>query len=239
MTDQTRRTSEIIEDIIALEPSSETVTIQEFVSRLSDRAFGIVIVIFSLITAFIPGASLVFSIPVFTLAIQMLLGQHQIWIPRRIANVGFSENIVDKALKKILPTMRFLEKFIRPRFTAITSNRGEKFIAVLIILLNLLVVPPLPGLNMIPSLCICFMALALLENDGALAFISIIVSMLVLAFYYGAIYFLIVAVINGAELSMDNLHHMFGKAVEEMNSTVPDVPGVDIDYRHDFSPEDK
>lgn len=229
---QQKRTSQILAELMDSTSGQRKITVGDFVSGMSDRVFGIAIIIFALVNAFIPGVSVVFSIPVFTLAVQMLLGQHQVWIPRRFAKAGFKEEIVNKVIRKIIPTLHFLEKFIRPRMTALTANRGERFIALLIILLNLLVIPPIPGLNMVPSLCVCFLALALLENDGFLALISIIVSLLVLLFYYGVAALMLYGIIQGgAEFKPENMHHMFGKAVEQMNDNIPavEVPGMDID----------
>lgn len=219
-----KRTSEILEEIISLNPSSDKISVQDFVTKLSDRAFGIglglALIIFGLVNAFIPGVSVIFAIPIFTLAGQMLLGQHYIWVPKWLAKKSFRENIVDKALRKIIPSMRFLEKFIKPRMSSVTDRNGEKLMAFLIILLNILVVPPIPGLNMIPSLCICLMALALLEDDGLLGILSIICSLIVIAFYYAAIILVAIAVVNGAEMSLDNIVHLFGKATTEVQGKI-------------------
>jgi hypothetical protein len=219
-SEQDKRTSEILEDIINLHPTSKKVSVEDFLTRLSDRAFGIAIMIFSLVNAFIPGVSIIFSIPVFTIAGQMILGQHQIWVPKWLKSKSFRENIVDKALRKVIPTLKLLEKFIKPRMTAVTSRRGEKFIAVVIILLNLLVVLPIPGLNMIPSLCVCLLALCLLEDDGLLASLSLFGSLIVLLFYYAAFALVIIAIINGAELSMNNFGNLFGNAINTMHEKV-------------------
>jgi len=220
MQEQTKRTSQILQELVDAHPKSGQISVNEFVERLSDRTFGLGILIFGLINAFVPGASVIFTAPIFIIAGQMILGQHKLWIPKWLGKKSFSEEIVDKVLKKIIPSLKLVEKFIRPRMTRFTDVTAEKFMAIIIILLNILVLPPIPGLNMIPSLCCCLMALALLENDGLLGLISFICSIIVTAFYYGAVILVVVSIINGADISAENYDELLGSAINKMHENV-------------------
>jgi hypothetical protein len=175
MDTKTSRTSEILEEILQSSDNHQ-VTVREFVDRLSDRTFGLVIVVFSMIDAIVPFASTVFSIPIILVAIQMILGQHKIWIPKRVAEKKFSQRTIKKALKRSIPTLKFMEKFIKPRALWVTSNIGERVIAFVILILALVVALPAPGFNLLPALCMCFLAIGIMERDGMMLIIGSIFS---------------------------------------------------------------
>ena len=210
----TKRTSEVLQEIVDSSPANHKISVQDFITKLSDRAFGLAIIIFALINAFVPGVSIIFSIPIFTIAIQIILGHHKIWVPKWIAKQEFSESIVDKALRRIIPTLRLIEKFFKPRMLFLVSGKGEKFLAILMIMLDFLVLLPIPGLNLVPSLCVCFIAISIMESDGLLALITSTMSILTLVIFASAFYLLGMGIVHGKEVSFE---HMFNKTYNEIS----------------------
>ncbi len=173
---ETKRTSEILEDLRKGCTKHKKVSVGDFTEKLSHRAFGLIIFIFGIINGIVPGVSVIFSIPILIIGVQMILGQNKIWLPKWIAKRKFSENHLSSALGKTIPVLKFIEKFIRPRLNFLTTDIAEKFIALILIALALVVFLPLPGFNLLPAAAMCLIALGILEKDGLLILIGSLVS---------------------------------------------------------------
>ena len=173
---ENKRTSEILLDLKNSCANHCKISVGEFTEKLSDRAFGLIIFIFALINGIVPGVSVIFSIPIVIIGVQMILGQNKIWLPKWIAKRRFSENHLSAALGKTIPVLKFIEKFIRPRLNILTTDLAEKFVAIILIALAAVVFLPIPGLNMIPAAAMCIIALGILEKDGLLILIGSIIS---------------------------------------------------------------
>jgi len=191
-----KRTSQILEDLKNSSGSGK-ISVGAFTEKLSERAYGLIIFIFGLITGIIPGVSIIFSIPIIIIAVQMILSQNRIWLPKWIAKKTFSETLLKAGLKKTIPVLKLLEKFIRPRLDFLTTDLAEKFVAVILIALAMVAFLPLPGFNMVPAAAMCVLALGILEKDGLLILIGalasiigiwlmgfVIIKALATAFYY-------------------------------------------------------
>lgn len=173
-----KRTSAILEDLRDDCKDDGKLSVGEFTARLSDRAFGLIIFIFGIINGVVPGVSVIFSIPILIIGVQMILGQQQIWLPKWIANRKVSEAHLKMALAKTVPVLKVLETLIRPRLNFLTTDTAEKFIAVILIALAIVIFLPLPGFNMIPAAAMCVIALGILEKDGLLILIGSIASII-------------------------------------------------------------
>lgn len=195
-----KRTSEILEELRSSCVKGNRVSVGDFVTKLSDRSYGLAIFIFGLITGIVPGVSVIFSVPIVIIAIQMILNQKQIWIPKFLSEKTFSESVLRKALGKTIPVLRFIERFIRPRMNILTSDVAEKFIALILIMLAFIVFLPLPGFNFFPAMCMCVLAIGILEKDGLLIFLGSFISL-------GSIYFMGFLIIKATHKFIDYIHH--------------------------------
>lgn len=168
--------SELLKRIYDL-PPRETISIGEFITLLGDRSFALVILIFSLPNSLpvpgIPGFSTITGLPILFIAFQMLMGRDSIWLPKKIAAKNFSYNFLRKIIKKALPVIVYIEKFLHPRMLGICNNNGERVIGLFIAMMAFILTLPIVGGNFLPGAAISLMALALLENDGLFACFSI------------------------------------------------------------------
>lgn len=188
MSAHVSRTSTIIKQIIASSEEGEAISLGEFMKLLGDRAFCLAILVFSLPNSLpvpgIPGFSTITGIPITFIAFQMLVGRDTIWMPRKFAQKTFSQKSVAGMLAKALPALVWLEKFLRPRWIAVTNTYCERLLALLIIILSLIIALPIPGGNFLPGLAMSLLALGMLERDGI--FVSAAV-----AFSIAGIFFMI------------------------------------------------
>ncbi|WP_341752080.1 MULTISPECIES: exopolysaccharide biosynthesis protein [unclassified Candidatus Tisiphia] len=129
-----------------------------------------------------PGFTTIVGIPLMILSMQMLLGFRQVSLPSKINNYQISNDILINISDKIVPKIKFVEKYIRPRFGFAASIYCEQFIGLISLICSIAISIPLPLTNAVPALGITIMALGLLNRDGltiVLGFITSIVGLII------------------------------------------------------------
>lgn len=164
-----KRTSQVLKDIID-RSGNTSLTVEEFVSTLGDRSFGLAILVFALPNSLpipgIPGFSTITGVPIILFGLQMLMGRRSVWLPRKAAQARFSGETMAKVLNKALPFVIWLEKFLRPRWNFVCHPYGERLLGLLLAVLAVIISLPIPLGNFLPGVSITLLALGLLERDG-------------------------------------------------------------------------
>ena len=152
------------------EAKGESITIGQIIEAFGERAFGLVIILFSLPNCIPapPGMNSVFGLPVLLFAVQMALGRKRPWLPRRIMDKTFAVATFRKIIDVAEPRLRRVESLCRPRFTGLFGPRGDRLIGVFAILLAVCVLIPLPGTNLVPSIALVVVAIAIMQEDGVM-----------------------------------------------------------------------
>lgn len=199
-----KRTSDILQGILD-SPDHGEITVGDFVAKLGERSFALIILIFSLPNALplpgIPGVSTVTGLPIMFIAMQMIWGRNAIWLPRKLAEKKFHQAMMTKIIGKALPSVLWLEKLLHPRMTALCTSYGERLIGLLIVLMAVILALPILGGNFLPGFCISLLALALLENDGFFAAISIAITLAGFVLMYQVIALVFTGVMHGIGLA--------------------------------------
>jgi hypothetical protein len=148
----------------------ETITLRQILEAFGERAFGFVLILFSLPNCVPapPGLAGVVGTPVLIFGIQMLLGHRRPWLPdfilRRTVSVATFRRLIDIAE----PKMQRLEAFCKPRHTWLFSSVGDRMIGLFAILVAVSVLIPFPGTNFPPSIALVIVSIAVMEEDGLL-----------------------------------------------------------------------
>lgn len=178
-----QRTTVLIQSITdQLDEGEGRISLNHFMARLTDRAFGVGILVFALPNALplgIPGISSICAVPIILLAGHMLLGFHRVWLPPWLGRKTFSEHALKRILLKSLPYLRGLEKIFKPRATYMTTGVWERLAGLLIIILASIMFLPIPFGNSVPAICMCIMALGIMERDGSFVIAGMVVSLVV------------------------------------------------------------
>lgn len=195
---ENKRTSTLLKEIIEHSAEGGEISVGELVGLLGERAFGLVILIFSLPNSLpipgIPGFSTVTGLPMVFFAAQMALGRQTLWLPCKMAARQFSRAMLARMLAKALPAVMWLERWLRPRWTFAVSPWAERVIGLMILVQALVLSLPLPGGNFLPGLTSTLLALALLEQDGMLAAAGLLFGVTTLALMYQIIAFVVVKI---------------------------------------------
>jgi len=178
-----KRVSLVLRALIETAPG-DTISVREIIEAFGERAFGFVIILFSLPNCIPapPGMNSVFGLPVLLFAVQLALGFKKPWLPRRILDKRFRVATFRKIIDVAEPRLQRVEKLLRPRHTALFGARGDRLIGVFAVILALCVILPLPGTNWVPSIALVILSMAILQEDGLVLGFGILAGLAGIAF---------------------------------------------------------
>jgi hypothetical protein len=147
--------------------------------RLDHRSFGIVVLVLSL-AALLPGISMVAGPLLAIPAFEMILGRSGPTFPRWVAIYPLPTGSLARVVRRALPVVLFLEKFVHPRWR-VSSEVSKRAVGIAVLILSVSFLVPLPLLQIVPALLVGLMSLAYLEEDGLLLCISLLGAVVLLA----------------------------------------------------------
>jgi hypothetical protein len=180
------------------EAKGETISIGEIIEAFGERAFGFVLILFSLPNCVpnVPGIAGIVGTPVLIFGIQMMLGHKRPWLPgfilRKTVSVAKFKRLIDIAE----PKLQWLESFCKPRLCPLFGPIGDRVVGLFAVLVALSVLIPFPGTNFPPSIALVIASIAIMEEDGYLLIVGYLIGLAGLAYtatVLGASYHLILA----------------------------------------------
>ena len=150
MVEEAQHASEVLRTVAA-DPDPR-LSSDEMVSRLDDRTFGIVFLILALINCMPlpPGVSAVTGVVMTLAALQLALGRHRLWLPRRSPPTHGLAQRLRAAVDRALPLLQRFERMCRPRYSWLTSGLSERLIGVIVLALGFVITLPIPVIGSIP-----------------------------------------------------------------------------------------
>jgi hypothetical protein len=157
-------TSIIVEELMA-ELKGQKPTIADLLARLRGRAYGLLLVVVSILSL-IPGLSFVGGVIIIVFAAQMMIGRTSPVLPGVIARRRVPMVPVARYVARVLPTLRFVERFVRPRLAVATIPPLRAIAGIVLIGLGVTLFIPFPFSQIAPALAALVISIALLERDG-------------------------------------------------------------------------
>jgi hypothetical protein len=161
-------------------------------SHLHRRSFGVIVLVLALI-AMVPGLSYLAGFLLFAPAIEMIAGRSAPTFPDRVANRPLPTRPLVSAVRRAVPTLAYLEKVIRPRWQMPLETTKRLVGAAVFLLTTLLLLTPLPFVQIVPGIIIVILSVAYLEDDGLLLSLGLFATLALLAASAGAVWGMIVA----------------------------------------------
>jgi hypothetical protein len=158
------------------------VSVARVMATLGARSFGPLLLVPGLIgispIGAIPGLPAVMALIVFLVAAQMLIGMDHAWMPRALLRRSMAGKRLRQVCNAIAPTARFVDKFLQPRFTALTRGPFLFVIAALVLIVALVtpVIELVPLAGIVPNAAIVAFGLALTAHDGIWALIATLIT---------------------------------------------------------------
>ncbi|GAA4781754.1 exopolysaccharide biosynthesis protein [Lysobacter hankyongensis] len=153
----------------------ERLQLRELVGDLGRSTFGVLLFIATLPALIpIPGVAGALSGPLVVLVgLHLLILLRKPWLPDFVARRGPQRSTLIRFDRNADRWLRWLEKLIRPRLTAITDHPAATvFTGLQLVLLGILLALPIPFTNYLFAGLLLVYALALLERDGVLMLIA-------------------------------------------------------------------
>jgi hypothetical protein len=188
-------TSVVLEGLLKHAPAGE-VTLAWLLDHLRTRSFGIVLLLLGIV-GLLPVVSPAAGVLLFIPAFQMMRARPTPVFPRKIAQRALPTDKLTSMVMHVTPALRYLERFIRPRW-ATPFQTTKRVIGFVVLLLGLGLFAPFPLSNVPVGLAIILVAFAYLEEDGVLLAAALTASLVLFALGGAALWSSIAATISVA-----------------------------------------
>jgi hypothetical protein len=158
--------------------------------HLHRRSFGVIVLVLALI-AMVPGISYVAGFLLLAPAIEMMAGRSAPGFPGRIGKKPLPTRHLAYAVRRAVPALRYLERVVRPRWQ-MPLAATKRLVGVAVFLLTLLLLlTPLPFIQVVPGMIIVVLSVAYLEDDGLLLSLGLLATLALVAASTGAVWWII------------------------------------------------
>jgi hypothetical protein len=147
-------------------------TLGTLIELFRERSFAILFVLLLGVPALpLPtgGATHVFEIIAVLLALQLVAGRDEIWLPRRWRNLELAGDKQQRLISGLMKTIRRLERFSRPRLRFLFDNRVSNIVFGLLVIggsVGAFLAPPFTGLDTLPALGVVLLSIGVLLTDA-------------------------------------------------------------------------
>jgi hypothetical protein len=163
----TRPFSQVIEDIGAKDDPK--LYLGELVNAFGERAFGAMLLFFGLLNVAVgalPGTTTVLGAPMLLMGVQLLTRRDQLWMPKWLLSRAIERATYRTAVGRLLKPLRWVERLAKPRIAVMTNELSEMLIGAACVVLSAILMLPIPGGNLAPSLLMALFGFGLLQRDG-------------------------------------------------------------------------
>lgn len=151
----------------------------DLVDRLDERGFGLLLFVLAIPCAppFVYLLPQIVSVPMMLLAGQMAAGRRTPWFPDALRRRRFSIDAFRDVLRRTEKYVRVLEHFAHPRLRPVTGHGAARILGALLLIPSFSIMLPLPMTNTVPGIGVAIAALGLIERDGVLVVLGLLVGL--------------------------------------------------------------
>jgi hypothetical protein len=124
------------------------------------------------------GATHVFEIVASLLAVQLIVGRDEIWLPQRWRGLDLGGPRQQRFLRRLIGLIRRLERLSRPRLRFLFGHRLSNLVFGVLVVggsAAAFLAPPFTGLDTLPALGVVLLSLAVLLEDIAVVLVALVV----------------------------------------------------------------
>ncbi|RZA05032.1 MAG: exopolysaccharide biosynthesis protein, partial [Proteobacteria bacterium] len=169
----TRPFSQVIEDIG--QKSDPKLYLGELVNAFGERGFGALLLFLGLLNiavGAVPGTTTVLGAPMLLIGLQLVTRRDQLWLPKWLLSRAIERATYRTAVSKLLKPLRWVERLAKPRLSPMTSEVSEVLIGLACVVLSAILMLPIPGGNLVPSLIMAVFGFGLLQRDGLMVLVA-------------------------------------------------------------------
>jgi len=153
-----------------------TLTLGNLLAALGEASFGWALMLFALLTLLPlpPGSSLITGLPVLFATTQMMLGFHYVRLPRRLAGMRLSRDRLRRAVLRLRPVTRRLERILQPRLFVVFLPRYERPLGLALFIIAFTLFLPVPFSGWFPAVSLFIAGVGLVERDGLVTILGLL-----------------------------------------------------------------
>ena len=157
-----------------------TASLGDVLDRLDERAFGLLLLLLALpcCLPFVYVLPQIVAVPMLALAGQLALGKRTPWFPEKLRQRSFIVRDFRDVLDRSEKYLGWVERLASPRLRAVTGHGGARFVGLVLLVPIASILTPLPGTNTIPGIGVAIAALGLIERDGVLVILGLVIGFL-------------------------------------------------------------
>lgn len=178
------------------------ISISEVARAVGEKGFGMLLVVLSLPSALpvpAPGYGTPFGLVMALIALQMVCGRRNVWLPYKIGTIRIKPKLADKMIGSASRFLSKMERYIRPRQKWIRGRTGQASLALVVLIMACLMMLPIPLTNTFPAMVIFMIGVGLSEEDGLLAIGAFTLGCCAVLLYMGIVYILLIQGVEAIE----------------------------------------
>ena len=164
--------------------SPGTKTLGSLIDLFEEKSFAILFVLLMGVPA-IPaptgGATHVFEVITVLLALQLIIGRDEIWLPKRWREKELAGERQQKFLDRLMRVIRWLERFSKPRLRFLFDRRITNIafgLTISALSIAAFFAPPFSGLDTLPALGAVLISLGVLLEDFAFVVVGTVIGVI-------------------------------------------------------------
>jgi hypothetical protein len=156
-------------------------TLGSLIEMFGEKSFAILFVLLLGVPALpLPtgGATHVFEVIAVLLALELVVGRDEIWLPQRWRKLELAGDKQQRFISGLMGLIRRLERLSRPRLRFLFEHRLSSILFGLLVIggsLGAFFAPPFTGLDTLPSLGVVLLSLGVLLTDIAVVVVALLV----------------------------------------------------------------
>ena len=156
-------------------------TLGSLIALFEEKSFAILFVLLLGVPALpLPtgGVTHVFEIIAVLLALQLVAGREQIWLPQRWSKLELAGQKQQRFINALMKMIRRLERVSRPRLRWLFDHRLSNIVFGLLVIggsAGAFFAPPFTGLDTLPSLGVVLLSLGVLLEDFVVVVVAVVV----------------------------------------------------------------
>jgi hypothetical protein len=156
-------------------------TLGSIIELFGEKSFALLFILLLGVSALpLPtgGATHVFEIVAMLLAVELIAGRDEIWLPERWRRLPLAGPTRQRFINRLMKTIRWLERFSRPRASYLFGHRVSNIVFGVLALAGSVaafLAPPFSGLDTLPSLGVVLLSIGVLLEDLAIVVLAVAV----------------------------------------------------------------
>ena len=163
-------------EALAKSAPTDTVTLGWILDQLHERAFGLFLLVLALpcCIPFLYGIPQIVSLPLMFVVAQMVIGRRVPWLPERLRARSITSASLADLAQRAGPWLRKVEALSHPRLGPLTRPPLDRVLGLALLVFSASIMVPLPGTNTVPGIAVALAAIGLLQRDGLLVGVGVV-----------------------------------------------------------------